>query len=289
MKGILLAGGKGSRLGPLTVAVSKQLLPVYSQPMVHYSLSTVLLAGVTDLLLISDRYSLGGFQKLLGDGRRFGIKIAYEIQDKPNGIAESILIAEKFLEGQGCVLALGDNIFHGSGLGAKLAECGKNAGASILASRVQNPSAYGVVQFSDSGLAISLEEKPVNPKSKYAVPGLYFYDSQVVSIAKSLEPSSRGELEITDLNKVYLEKGQLNVVALGRGVAWIDSGTVQSLAEATEYVKAIEGRHGQKVSCPEEVAWNLGLISASELESTARLFEKSEYGQYLMKLLEGSS
>lgn len=285
MKGILLAGGKGSRLGPLTVSTSKQLLPVYSQPMIHFSLSSLLLAGVRDVLLISDSESLPRFERLLGSGGRFGIDIRYKEQIEPNGIAEALIIGEKFINSSNCVLALGDNIIHGSGLSRKFEACVAKEGATILAAEVENPAAYGVVEFDRHGQVQSLEEKPIAPKSRFAVPGFYFYDGDAVEIAKSLRPSKRGELEITDVNLVYLAKKKLHAEKLERGTTWIDSGTIESLADATEYVRAIEKRQGQKIGCPDEVSWRLGLISDGKLGTTAKQFEKSDYGQYLFKLL----
>lgn len=287
MKGIILAGGKGLRLKPVTSALSKQLLPVYDQPMIHYAISTLMLAGISDLLLIVDPANSKQFINLLGDGGQFGINLQYATQDSPNGIAEAFLIGENFFRGDGNIaLALGDNIFHGHGLGSSLQSNSHITGAKIFANWVSNPQEYGVVEFDDSGKVISIEEKPIRPKSNYAVPGLYFYDNQVVEIAKGLKPSARGELEITDVNNAYLKMGQLQVQVLPRGTAWMDTGTFDALADATEYVRAVEKRQGLKIGCPEEVAWRMGFIDDNQLEKLAGPLMKSGYGQYLLGILE---
>lgn len=282
-----MGGGTGSRLRPLTYSVSKQLLPVYDQPMIHHALTTLMLSGAEELMIIVDGKNRQSFQDLLGDGSHLGIKILYGVQTEPNGIAEAFLIGENFIEGQSKIaLMLGDNIFHGTGLGNSLRLNAGRLGANIFANWVSNPEDYGVVEFGKSGKVISIEEKPPKPKSSYAIPGLYFYDHQVVSIAKSLKPSYRGELEITDVNKAYLEMGQLDVQILPRGTAWIDTGTFDALASATEYVRAVEKRQGLKIGCPEEVAWRMGYIDDNQLERLAEPLMKSGYGQYLLGLLE---
>lgn len=286
MKGIILAGGTGSRLRPLTVATSKQLLPVYDQPMIQYSISTMMLAGIRELLVIVEPKHVDQFSKLLGDGSDLGINIEFAAQPEPNGIAEAFLIGEDFIEGGNVALMLGDNIFHGSGLGSSLRGNADVSGAKIFANWVSNPWDYGVVGFDSEGKAISIEEKPIDPKSSYAVPGLYFYDNQVVEIAKGLRPSPRGELEITDVNLTYLEMGQLQVQVLPRGTAWMDTGTFDALADATDYVRAVEKRQGLKIGCPEEVAWRMGFIGDAQLEVLAQPLLKSGYGQYLLALLE---
>lgn len=286
MKGIILAGGFGSRLSPVTKALSKQLLPVYDKPMIYYGISTLMLAGIKDLLLIVDPRHSEQFSALLGDGSDFGINIETAIQQQPKGIAEAFLIGESFIEDGNVALMLGDNIFHGSGLGSSLQGNSDVVGAKIFANWVSNPKEYGVVSFDESGKAISIEEKPGNPKSSYAVPGLYFYDNQVVEIAKRLSPSPRGELEITDVNNSYLEMGQLEVQVLPRGTAWMDTGTFEALADATEYVRAVEKRQGLKIGCPEEVAWRMGFIDANQLEKLAQPLMRSGYGRYLLSLLE---
>ena len=286
MRGILLAGGTGSRLSPLTKVVSKQLLPVYDQPLIFHSLSTLMLAGVEEILLIADPNFKELFEKLLGDGSELGIQIRFAVQDMPNGIADALIVGEQFIGAENVALILGDNIFHGPGLGSSLRVSQANLGARIFASRVSNPSEYGVVEFDANGRVISLEEKPAQPRSSYAVPGLYFYDSQVIEIAKTLRPSARGELEITDVNKVYMERNQLSVEVRPRGPAWIDAGTFDGLADATDYVRSIEKRQGQKIGCPYEVAWRLGLIDDSQLAKLSEPLMKSGYGQYLLALLE---
>lgn len=286
MKGIILAGGTGSRLSPVTRALSKQLLPVYDQPMIRYSISTLMLAGVKELLVIVDPKHGEQFSTLLGDGSDLGIDIEFVVQPEPNGIAAAFLLGEDFIEGGNVALMLGDNIFHGSGLGGSLQGNANVSGAKIFANWVSNPWDYGVVAFDSDGKAISIEEKPIDPKSSYAVPGLYFYDNQVVEIAKSLKPSARGELEITDVNLSYLDMDQLQVQVLPRGTAWMDTGTFDALADATEYVRAVEKRQGLKIGCPEEVAWRMGYIDDAQLEVLAQPLLKSGYGHYLLNILE---
>jgi glucose-1-phosphate thymidylyltransferase len=286
MKGIILAGGAGTRLQPVTTALSKQLLPVYDQPMIHYGVSTLMLAGIKDFLVITDLRSTQQFVDLLGNGSQFGVEISFAVQDEPRGIAEAFLIGESFLADSNSALMLGDNVFHGSGLGVSLRGNAEIAGAKIFANWVSNPQDYGVVEFDESGRVTSLEEKPLEPKSNYAIPGLYFYDNQVVDIARRLSPSTRGELEITDVNKAYLELGQLQVQVLPRGTAWMDTGTFDALADATEYVRAVEKRQGLKIGCPEEVAWRMGYIDDNQLTKLAEPLMKSGYGHYLVGLLE---
>lgn len=285
MRGIILAGGSGTRLHPLTIAVSKQLLPVYNKPMIYYPLSTLMLAGVREILMITSPQDHVQFVSLLGDGSAWGIRLSYSIQEAPKGIAEGLLIGEEFLGNSTVCLALGDNIFYGAGVGESLAEYETAHGATVLAQKVHDPSRYGIVEFNENGMAVSLEEKPTAPRSSYAVPGLYFYDNTAVSRAKRLSPSSRGELEITDLNKSYLDDGLLNVKPLPRGTAWLDTGTIDSLAQATEFVKVVEQRQGFKIACPEEIAWRLGYIDQSQLLTLAALHGKTEYGKYLESLL----
>lgn len=287
MKGIILAGGSGSRLKPVTSAVSKQLLPVYYQPQIHYAFALLMLAGIKDILLISDNLSQAQFKNLLEDGQKWGIRLSYGIQEHPNGIADAFLIGETFIgKAKNTALMLGDNILYGSGLGTSLRKLNEQSGAKIFANWVRNPEDYGVVEFDSSGKIISIEEKPQKPKSNYAIPGLYFYDHQVVDIAKRLKPSTRGELEITDVNKAYLEMGQLQVKVLPRGTAWMDTGTFESLAEATEFVRAVERLQGLKIGCPEEVAWRMGYIDDNQLAKLAEPLMKSGYGHYLLGLLE---
>lgn len=285
MRGIILAGGSGSRLHPLTVSVSKQLLPVYNKPLIYYPLSTLLLAGTRDIAIITSPRDRSAFMNLLGDGHRFGVNISYLVQESPDGIAKALLLAENFLDGDSSCLALGDNILYGSGVGEMLSEYETNSGATILAQTVADPERYGVVELDEVGRAVSLEEKPTSPKSSFAVPGLYFYDSTAVERAKSLTPSTRGELEITDLNKSYLEDGQLNVVRLPRGTVWLDTGTVDSLSQATEFVKVVEQRQGTLVGSPEEIAWRMGYIKDADLTESATMFSKTAYGVALRQLV----
>ncbi|WP_432028891.1 glucose-1-phosphate thymidylyltransferase RfbA [Streptomyces sp. 1222.5] len=286
MRGILLAGGTGSRLWPLTRSVSKQLLPVFDKPMVYYPLSTLVMAGVSEILIITTPEDQYQFRRLLGDGGQLGLRLDYMVQEAPRGIAEAFLIGADFIAGEPVALILGDNIFHGSGLGTRLARQNELQGGRVFAYQVADPSAYGVVEFDESGRALSIEEKPDRPRSRYAVPGLYFYDRRAVDIARRLEPSARGELEITDLNRVYLEAGELHVTRLDRGTAWLDTGTFTSMVQAAEFVRVIEERQGLKVGCVEEAAWRAGLIDDDRLRDLARPLLKSGYGDYLLGLLE---
>lgn len=287
MKGIVLAGGSGTRLYPATLAVSKQLLPVYDKPMVYYPLSVLMLAGIRDILVISTPHDLPLFRRLLGDGSQWGIRLEFIEQDAPRGIAHSLILAEDFLAGGPSALILGDNIFHGHDLESRMAEArGGDAGAAVFAYRVADPERYGVVAFDARDCALSIEEKPEKPRSDWAVTGLYFYDAEAPAIARALAPSPRGELEITDLNRVYLERGTLRVCRLGRGYAWLDTGTHDSMLEAGEFVRAIEKRTGQKVAAPEEVAWRCGFIDADGLRAVAKPLRNSGYGRYLEQLVE---
>jgi len=286
-KGIILAGGSGSRLAPLTTAVSKQLMPVYDKPMIYYPLSTLMLAGIRDVLIISTPTDQAAFQRLLGDGSGWGISLTYAIQPSPDGLAQAFLIGEAFLAGDPAALVLGDNLFHGHDLVPQLqASNGLGNGATVFAYPVRDPERYGVVEFAPDGQVLSIEEKPTKPRSRYAVTGLYFYDATVVERAHQVRPSARGELEITDLNRLYLEEGQLRVELMGRGMAWLDTGTPDSLHEASSYIRTLEHRQGLKVGCPEEVAWRMGWIDGAALERLAGPLRKSGYGTYLLQLLE---
>lgn len=286
MRGIILAGGTGSRLHPITLGISKQLVPVYDKPMIYYPLSTLILAGIRDILIITTPQDSAQFQRLLGDGSQFGVSITYKSQPSPDGLAQAFILGEEHIGDESVALVLGDNIFYGQGMGTRLRQYADLDGGVIFGYWVDDPTAYGVVEFDKAGRAVSLEEKPVNPRSNWAVPGLYFYDNEVIDIAKNLKPSPRGELEITDVNREYLERGSLKVEILPRGTAWLDTGTFDSLSEATDFIRTVEKRQGLSIGCPEEVAWRMGFLTDNELRERAEPLIKSGYGAYLLKALQ---
>ncbi|KUK45690.1 MAG: Glucose-1-phosphate thymidylyltransferase [Anaerolinea thermophila] len=287
MKGIILAGGKGSRLYPLTLGVSKQLLPVYDKPMIYYPLSMLMLAGIMEILIITTPEDAPQYERLLGDGMQWGLKFDYAIQEKPRGLADAFIVGEEFIQGDSVALILGDNIFYGQGMPPTLRKAANlEKGAVVFAYPVHDPERYGVVEFDKQGNALSLEEKPKNLRSHYAVPGIYFYDNRVVEFAKNLKPSARGEIEITDLNKVYMSQGELSVEVLGRGVAWLDAGMHHSLLQASNFVQAIEERQGMMISCPEEIAYRMGFIDEKQLRHLAQIFNGNRYGEYLLRLAD---
>lgn len=287
MRGIILAGGTGSRLRPITYGISKQLAPVYDKPMIYYPLSTLMMAGISDILIITTPHDEEAFRRLLGDGSQFGISLSYKVQEEPDGLAQAFVLGEEFIGTRKVALVLGDNLIHGPGLGTQLSSFADVDGGAIFAYRVANPSAYGVVSFDSDGSVLSLQEKPAQPASNYAIPGLYFYSNDVVDLAKSLEKSERGEFEITDINRIYLQQKRLSVKKLARGTAWLDTGTFDQLLEASEYVRTVEKRTGQKIGCPEEVAWRMGFLSDDELWERTEHTLKSGYGEYLLDLLRG--